>query len=123
VQRIGAEQRVTVIFEADGTHVYSESFKPEAPPFDPAELVERKIPIGGGKFRVEQRRFSLQRARLLDEVLRALSLFTVSVPEAGGRAGNQKTVVYGPALPTGDRMRVVLRERLHRDAKRVARRL
>lgn len=109
VQRSGTIQRVTIIFEADGTHVFSDGLKDgEAPPA-PGELVERRIPAGGGRFRIEQRRFSLQRAHLLDEVLRALSLFSVSVPEAGGRPGHQKTVVYGPALSTGERMRVVLR--------------
>jgi hypothetical protein len=109
VQRSGTEQRVTIVFEADGTHAFSEAVKPgQSAPAAP-EAVERRIPIGGGRFRVEQRRFSPERARLLDEVLRALSLFSVAVPEAGGRPGNQKTIVYGPALPSGERMRVVLR--------------
>ena len=109
VQRSGCEQRLTVVFEADGTHVFSVAVKPGEPAPDPADLIERKIPMGGGRHRVEQRRFSLERARLMDEVLRALSVFSVAVPEAGGRPGNQKTIVYGPALPSGERMRVVLR--------------
>ncbi|HKY37208.1 MAG TPA: hypothetical protein VJN18_14795 [Polyangiaceae bacterium] len=109
VQRSGSVQRVTIVFEADGTHVYSEAVKPGGPVLAAADAIERRIPIGGGRFRVEQRRFSLGRARLLDEVLRAISLFTVAVPEAGGRPGYQKAIVYGPALPSGERMRVVLR--------------
>lgn len=109
VQRSGSAQRVTIVFEADGTHAYSVGLKTGEPTPNAVDVVERRIPAGQGRFRVEQRRFSLERARLLDEVLRAISLFTVAVPEAGGRPGYQKAIVYGPALPTGERMRVVLR--------------
>jgi hypothetical protein len=106
VQRSGSSQRVTILFEADGTHAYSIGIKPGEPTPSVPALVERRIPTGQGRFRVEARRFSLERARLLDEVLRAISLFTVAVPEAGG---HQKSIVYGPALASGERMRVVLR--------------
>jgi len=109
IQRKGGEQRVTIVFEADGTHVYSESIKSGELHPNTVDLVQRWIPTGGGRGRTEQRRFSLERARLLDEVLRAISLFTVAVPEAGGRPGHQKSIVYGPALASGERMRVVLR--------------
>lgn len=108
VSRSSGPIRVTIVFERDATHLYSESISPgESIP--PDDLVTRSIPAGRGKTRVEQRRFSLVRAVLLDEVLRAISRFTVAVPEAGGRVGHQKSVVYGPALPSGERMRVVLR--------------
>ena len=108
VSRGGAQQRTTIIFEADGTHVYSESLKPgESAAAD--QVVVRRIPAGQGRVRVEERCFSLARARLMDEVLRAISLFTIAVPDGGGRPGHQKSIIYGPALPSGARMRVVLR--------------
>jgi len=110
VQRASGEaQRLNVVFEADGTHVFSVAVKPGEPVPDAFSAVERKIPSGGGSFRIEVRRFNCARARLMDEILRALSLFSVAVPEAGGRPGHQKTIVYGPALASGERMRVVLR--------------
>lgn len=98
------KERTTIVFERDATHLYSEGGRPE----DPALLVARRIPKGKS-VEIEERTFSLARARLLDDVLRAISLFTVSVPDGGGRPGFQKTIVYGPPLPTSEYLRVVLR--------------
>lgn len=107
-QRKGKTFVLTVVFEHDGTHLFSEAIKPGSI-VDSVLRVPRLVPAGRGAFREEVRQFSLDRARLLDHVIRAISLFTVAVPEAGGRTGHQKTVIYGPALPDGRRMRVILR--------------
>jgi len=94
---------VTIVFERDATHLYS--IDPKGVPIPDGDRVERIIP----RHRIEVRLFNVERARLMDHVLRAVSLFSVSVPDAGGRAGHQKRVVYGPALATTEHMRVVLR--------------
>jgi hypothetical protein len=95
---------VTIVFERDATHLFS--VDPKGAPIPDRHRVERRIPPR----RIEVRSFCVERARLMDHVLRAVSLFTVAVPEAGGRGGFQKRVLYGPALtPSSDRMRVVLR--------------
>lgn len=97
---------VSVVFEPDATHLYSVGLK-GGDPRDLAdhERVERRI----GPRTIDVRRFDIERARLMDRVLPAISSFTVSTPEAGGRPEYQKRVLYGPALPSGERMRVVLR--------------
>lgn len=106
-------QRVEVVFERDGTHLFSigpptdatdeerEAFIANIPE---EERVERRLPNG----KVEVRRFELRRARLMDRILPAVSCFTVSVPGTG-RAGHEKRMLHGPRLPEGDYMRVVLR--------------
>ena len=88
---------VTVVFEKDMTHAYSEES-------GNGELVTRYL--GGG--RRDVRHFSRERAQLLDHVLRAISLFVFSVPGTG-RAGNAMRMLHGPALPGGQHLRVVLR--------------
>ena len=98
---------VTIVFESDATHLFSEA--PEDPNAIPAEeRVERRIPAGK-RPRVEVRQFSRDRARLMGEILHAISRFTVSVPSSGGPPGRQKRVLYGPQLPDGRWLRVVLR--------------
>ena len=74
-----AGRDVTIVFDRGATHLYS--LEATATPVVP---VTRRL--GGG--RVEAREFSLERARLMDEVLRAVSLYTVSVP--GTRCGLQE---------------------------------
>jgi hypothetical protein len=93
-----------VVFERDATHLFS--VDPKGASIPTGHAVVRHIPPR----RTEIRLFDLERARLMDRVLPAVSQFTVSVPEAGGRAGFQKRVLYGPPLVgSTDRMRVVLR--------------
>ena len=94
---------ISIVFERDATHLYSiEVPDPSAIPVD--ERITRAI--GGG--RVDVRRFKVERARLMDHVLPAVSLFTVSIP-GDGRRGQEKAMLHGPRLATGDYMRVVLR--------------
>lgn len=103
---------VDIVFERDATHIFSEDAKGQAIATD-AQVV-RRIPIGGGRVRTEIRKFSIERARLLDFILPAISKFTVSVPQGGGPSAMGKRVLYGPPLPVHicghDRvLRVVLR--------------
>lgn len=63
-------------------------------------------PKTGGHFEV--RVFSLARARLMDEILRAISLFTVSLP--GKTRDAQRRVLHGPRLLNGQYMRVILQK-------------
>lgn len=104
---------VAVVFPPDGTHLFSEGAPKDATEEERAafvagipsgERVERKIVKG----KVEVRRFDVLRARLMDRVLPAISLFTVSVPGTG-RDGHEKRMLHGPALSDGTHMRVVLR--------------
>jgi hypothetical protein len=95
-------QTVTIVFERDATHLYSTEMK--GTPCEPELVVRRTIPGG----RVEQRKFSVARARLMDHVLRAVSLYTVSIPGTGQR-GHEKRMLHGPRLGGGDYLRVVLR--------------
>jgi hypothetical protein len=100
---------VTIVFERDATHVYSVACSDPAS-LRPDERVERIIPCGKGRTRVEVRKFAVERARLMRFIVPAVAKFTVSTPEAGGRSGNEKRVLYGPSLPFDfDRLRVVLR--------------
>lgn len=96
-----AGRSVEVVFPSDGTHLYSEEPKGEIPP---AETVVRRVPGG----RVEVRRFSLDRARLLDDVTDAIQRFTVSIPGTGP-ASRENRLLHGPRLPDGRYLRVVLR--------------
>jgi hypothetical protein len=104
---------VAIVFPPDGTHLFSEGVPKDATEEEraafvagipPEERVERKI----AKRKVEVRRFDVRRARLMDRVLLAISLFTVSIPGTG-RDGHEKRMLHGPALPNGTHMRVVLR--------------
>ena len=112
-ERLAAKHRITsygrpasIVFEGDATHLYSVGLKGEDPrDLAPHERVARQISPGN----VDVRRFNVERARLMDRVLPAISLFTVSNPEGGGPPGRQKRVLHGPALPSGERLRVVLR--------------
>lgn len=92
--------RIEVVFPVDVIHVYSESGQA----IEGVEIVTQQIGIG--KFEV--RNFSLKRARLMDAVLPAISLFTVSILGQGA-AGRRNKVLHGPRLPSNEYMRVVLR--------------
>lgn len=78
---------------------------PEASKVDPLQAgsVVVSQQVGPGQFEV--RLFSLKRARLLDSILPAISLFTVSTV---GQRGHK--LLHGPRLPNGEYMRVVLRK-------------
>lgn len=96
-------QRVQIVFERDGTHLFSEEVADiEAIPTD--QLVTRDK--NGGKR--ECRQFCLERAKLMDQVLPAISKFTRCV--GGAQASNRRPkLVHGPKMPCGRYMRVVLR--------------
>jgi hypothetical protein len=91
-------QRDTHLFPLDVVHLYSESVKSDPPPG--STIVSQNV----GPRRFEVRVFSLKRARLMDRVLPAISLFTVSI--VGQR---ENKVLHGPRLGSGEHMRVVLR--------------
>lgn len=93
---------VEVHFEADGTHMYSEGA--DAAAIVASERITRRVPGG----RIELRRFALARALLLDDVIRAIEDFTVSIPGTGP-SGVEKRMLHGPRLPSGEYLRVVLR--------------
>ncbi len=93
---------VTIVFERDATHLYSTELK------GPASTLPRVVrTIAPGKLDV--REFSVERARLMDRVPEAIEGYTVSVPAVGGRAGAEKSMIYGRLLPAVGYMRVVLR--------------
>ncbi|MBI4699843.1 MAG: hypothetical protein HY744_01530 [Deltaproteobacteria bacterium] len=90
---------VTIIFEAHATHLFSVEAD------DAAALPEQdRVPNGRGGVR----RFSVDRARLMDRVLPAVSSYTVSVPGTGPR-GREKRMLHGARLSSGMYLRVVLR--------------
>lgn len=90
---------VTIVFERDMTHAYSdENGDPEA------AIVRRRLAPG----RMEERRFCVRRARLMDKILPSISRFTVSVWAQGAR-GREKRLLYGPPLSDGHHMLVALR--------------
>lgn len=92
-------KRIPIVFPLDHVHLYSET--PEGGILPPgASIVTQQVDHG----RFEVRVFSLKRARLMDCVLPAISLFTVSIV---GQRGNK--VLHGPRLESGEYMRVVLR--------------
>lgn len=94
---------VTVVFERDAIHLFSVETPGDDPP--PVEMIARRR-VAPERF--EERTFSLKRARLMDEVLRAVSLFTVSIPGTGAK-GREKRMLHGPRLTSGEYLRVVLR--------------
>jgi hypothetical protein len=95
--------RVDVVFEAGGTHLYSEDVE-DINSIPQALVVTRNI--GGG--RREVRQFCLERAVLMDAVLPALSNWTLCTLGMGAPSRAPK-LVYGPRLPCGNHVCVVLR--------------
>jgi hypothetical protein len=94
---------VGIFFERSATHLFSE--EPQSDILvPPSEQVVRRVKGG----RVEVRRFSLDRARLMDRVLEAVEHFTVSIPGTG-QNGHEKRMLHGQRLPDGRYLRVVLR--------------
>lgn len=95
-------QKISIVFPFDSTHTYT--IKAPVPIPDGAQIVTQRV----AATRFEVRIFNLERAVLLDHILPAVSLFTVSIPGQGAR-GRENRVLHGRRLPTGDYMRVVLR--------------
>jgi hypothetical protein len=96
-------QSVDIVFESTDTHIYSEKVADiNAIPED--QLVKKNL--AGGKR--ECRQFCLDRAKLMDQILPAISLF---VNCTGGDGGSSRAprLVHGPKMPCGRYMRVVLR--------------
>jgi hypothetical protein len=93
------DRKVAIIFEGGATHLFSEQVADESL-IPQSERVVRNIPGG----RIEVRRFSIDRARLMAHVLPALSNFTVSTSGQNG-----KRLVFGPQLDDGRYMLVALR--------------
>lgn len=87
--------KVRLFFPVDVVHIYSSA---EAT----GEIVTQQR-RGVGRFEV--RRFDLRRARLIDEVLPAVSLFTVSTVAQDGCK-----LLHGRRLESGDYQRVALRK-------------
>lgn len=85
-------QQITVIFPFDATHVYTVAVPNELPVG--AQIVTQQV----SPTRFEVRMFCLERAVLMDFVLPAISLFTVSIPGQGQR-GRENKVLHGRRLP------------------------
>lgn len=94
---------VRIAFPREGTHMFSEDAAPGTP-LAPEDRVVRRVHGG----RIEERRFSLDRARLLDLVPVAIERFVVSIPGTGP-SGRENRMLHGPALNDGRYLRVVLR--------------
>lgn len=95
---------ISIVFERGATHLYSE----KVPDPDTIQVDQRVTRIISGSRREEVREFNLGRARLMDQILPAISLFTVATPGTGSD-GREKCLIYGPQLPSKDYLRVVLR--------------
>jgi hypothetical protein len=96
------EATVTVVFEPDGTHLYSvevEDFN--AIPDD--QVVTRNV----GRGKREVRQFSLDRARLMDQVLPSVSNFIWCISSYGPPSRSPR-LLHGPKMACGRYMRVVL---------------
>jgi hypothetical protein len=94
---------ITIVFEKDATHVYSTEIE-DPLSIKPEERVVRYL----SKRKTEVRLFNLDRAKLMDEILRAITRCTVSA-SGGTYNGREKILLYGPRLECGRYMCVVLR--------------
>jgi hypothetical protein len=94
---------VTIVFERGATHLYSTEID-DPTSIEPDDRCVRSL--GGG--RQEVRAFNLARAMLMDEVLRAVTFYTVA-QAAGGAKGREKFLLYGPPLASAEYMLVALR--------------
>ena len=103
VQHVTVKGRqVAIVFEKAITHLYSA----EVASFDgvpPAEKVFRNLPGG----RVELRRFSADRATLLDRILPTLASHCKSI-QGTGQGGHENRLVYGWPLVDGRALCVAL---------------
>jgi len=97
-------QALTVVFPGDGAHLYSEGFKGDPTTLAPAEKVVRRV--AGG--RIEVRRFSLVRAVALDLLQRTVEHYGFAIA-GDGNDGREKVMLHSHPLPSGGRLRVVLR--------------
>jgi len=95
--------RIDIVFEREGTHLFSQGVD-DINAILESELVTRNI--GGGKR--DCRRFCLDRARLMDFVLPAISNF-IRCTGSKGAQSRQPREVHGPKMACGRHMKVVLR--------------
>ncbi|HKY37149.1 MAG TPA: hypothetical protein VJN18_14490 [Polyangiaceae bacterium] len=95
-------RRVAIVFERATTHLYSEEVK-DLTGVPPAEKVVRNLPSG----RQELRRFSLERAMLLDVVLPTLTNYCRSIHGTGPR-GRDNRLVFGWPMTDGRSLCVAL---------------
>jgi hypothetical protein len=100
---------VSIVFERDATHLYSDDPHERQGVYHPTDIpIEQRVVRRLPSRRYELRRFNLHRARHMDEVLRAITLYTFA-ESAGVFCGREKVLLYGAPLPSGACMRVVLR--------------
>jgi hypothetical protein len=92
----------TIIFEAATTHFFSVETD-DFGSVPPHERVSRRL----SATRAERRRFSVERARLMDRIIPAIAGFVFSIAGTSSH-GLEKRLLHGPALPHGQYMRVVL---------------
>lgn len=94
-------KEVSVFFDPAATHLYTEEIRGVVPAS--AIVVRRRLRPG----HFDERLFCLDRARLMDRVIPAITLFSVSIPGTGAtNAANR--LLHGPRMPDGRYMRVVL---------------
>jgi hypothetical protein len=96
-------KRVPIVFDFDTTHCYSYGIPPNVAPM--GAVLTQQVGVALSEVRV----FSLTRARSMDAILPAISLFSVST-EGKGAKNTTTRVLHGQRLPNGEYMRVVLRK-------------
>lgn len=92
---------LTLFFERAAVHIFSVDFSEIPAPL--ITVVTRKI----SETIVEERAFSADRARLMDQIIPAVCNFTFSLP--GSLDASRNRLLHGPRLPDGRYLRVVLR--------------
>ena len=96
-------KKISVFFDFDATHMYSESVKNGQVPIG-SVVVTQQVGVAESEVRI----FNLKRAKHMDHVLPAISLFSLSIVGQGAK-GRETKVLHGPRLASGEYMRVVLR--------------
>ena len=92
-------RKVTLFFESAVNHVYTE----EKPTDANAVALTRRFASGN----TETRYFSLDRARLMDQIIPAVKYFTFSLPGTG-ETTRENRLLHGPRLSDGRYLRVAL---------------
>lgn len=92
-------REVTLFFEHAAIHVYTEEYQTPSG----LTIVRRRI----SPEVVEERAFSIDRARLMDHIIPAVRYFTFSLPGTGPE-NRENRLLHGPRLPDGRYLRVVL---------------
>jgi hypothetical protein len=94
-------RNVSVFFEHSANHVYTDDY--DASVHGTCEIIKRRI----GPGRYDERAFALDRARLMDEIIRAVRYYTFSIPGTG-QHNRQNRLLHGPRLQDGRHLRVAL---------------